>query len=150
VRPGRVLDEDRLVRLDLMHPRHVVDGVVRHAGHEIPARLAFERVDLRRVAEQVRLPLVGIAADEAVEVFEAHAGRPLVERPGLAGGEGRRVVVLAEPGGRIPVVEQHPADGGLVPFDDAAVAGETRCLLGDDAESRRMMVAPGDQRGARR
>ena len=120
------------------------------AGDEVPARLALERIDLRRVAEQVRLPLVGVAADEAVEVLEAHAGRPLVERPDLAGREGRRVVVLAEPGRGVAVVEQDPSDRGLVLVDDAVVAGEAGRLLGDHAESGRMVVAPGDQRGARR
>jgi hypothetical protein len=38
---------------------------------------SFRPPSARRVAEQVRLPLVGVAADEAVEVLEAHAGRPL-------------------------------------------------------------------------
>jgi hypothetical protein len=46
--------------------------------------VALEGIDRRGVAEQVRLPLAGVAADEAVEVLEAHARRPLVERPGLA------------------------------------------------------------------
>jgi hypothetical protein len=45
--------------------------------------LPWNGIDLRRVAEQVRLPLVGVAADEAVEVLEAHAVRPLVEGPDL-------------------------------------------------------------------
>jgi hypothetical protein len=120
----RVLDEDRLVGLDLVHARHVVDRVVGHAGDQVPARLALERIDLRGVAEQVGLPLVGVAADEAVEVLEAHAGGPLVEGPDLAGREGRRVVVLAEPRGGIAVVQQHAADGGLVLADDAVVAGK--------------------------
>ena len=34
--------------------------------------------------------------------------------------------------------------------DDAVVAGEAGRLLGDHAEAGRVMVAPGDQRGARR
>ena len=112
--------------------------------------LPWNGIDLRRVAEEVRLPLVGVAADEAVEVLEAHAGRPLVEGPDLARGEGRRVVVLAEPRRRVAVVEQHAADGGLVLADDAVVAGEAGRLLGDHAEAGRVVVAPGDQRGARR
>ncbi len=149
-RAGRVLDEDRLARVGLMHPRHPVDGLVRHARDEVPARLALERIDLRRVAEQIRLPLVGVAADEAVEVLEAHAGRPLVERPDLAGRVDRRVVILAEPGRGIAVVEQDPPDRGLVLGDDAVVAGEAGRLLRDHAEAGRMVVAPGDQRGARR
>ena len=147
---GRVLDEERLAGHRLVDAIQVVDGVVGHAGDQVPARLALEGIDLGGVAEQVRLPLVRIAADEAVEVLEAHAGRPLVERPDLAGGEGRRVVVLAEPRGGVAVVEQDAADGGLVLGDDAVVAGEARGLLGDHAEAGRVMVAPGDERGARR
>ena len=147
---GRVLDEDRLVRVGLVHPRHPVDGVVGHPSDEIPARLAIEGINLRRVAEQVRLPLVGITADEAIEILKAHAGRPLVERPDLARSERRRVVVLAEPRRGIAVIQQDPADGGLVLGDDAVVAGEAGRLLGDHAEAGRVMVAAGDQRGARR
>ena len=113
-------------------------------------RLALERIDLRRIAEEVRLPLVGVAADETVEIFEAHAGRPLVERSDLARGEGRRVVVLAEPRRGIAVVEQDAADGGLVLADDAVVAREAGGLLRDHAEAGRVMVAAGDQRSARR
>jgi hypothetical protein len=49
----RILDEDRLVRLGLMHPVHVIDGVVGHRSDQIPGagRLAKERIDLRGVAE---------------------------------------------------------------------------------------------------
>jgi hypothetical protein len=36
-------------------------------------------------------------ADEAIEVLETHTEWPLVERLGLAGREGRDVVILAEP-----------------------------------------------------
>ena len=38
----------------------------------------------------------------------------------------------------------------LSSVDDAVVAGEAGGLLGDHAEAGRVMVAPGDQRGARR
>ncbi len=104
---GRVFDEDRLARVGLMHPRHPVDSIVGHRCDKVPRPrlLAKERIDLRRVAEKVRLPLVGVAADKAIEVLKSHAGRPLVEGSDLAGGEGRRVVVLAEPGRRVAVIE---------------------------------------------
>ncbi len=148
----RVLDEDRLARVGLVDPRHVVDGVVSHRGDEVPGagRRAEEGIDLRRVAEQVRFPLVGVAANKTVEILETHAGRPLVEGAGLAGGEGRGVVILAEPRRGVAVITQHAADGRLVLADDAVVARESRRLLGDDTEAGRVMVAPGDQRGARR
>ena len=149
-RAGGILDQERLRRIGLVDPRHILDRVVGHPGNKIPARLALEREDLGRVAEEVRLPLVGVAADESVEVLEAHADGPLVERPDLACCEGRRVVLLAEPGGGVTVVLQDAADGSLVPGDDAVVAGEACGLLRDDAEARRMVVAPGDERGPRR
>jgi hypothetical protein len=47
--------------------------------------------------------LAGVAADKAVEIIESHADRPPVERPGLGRLIGRRVVVLAEPRGRVSV-----------------------------------------------
>ena len=148
----RVLDEDRLGRVGLVNPRHVVDGVVSHRGDEVPGarRFAEEGIDLRRVAEQVRFPLVGVATDETVEVLEAHAARPLVEGAGLAGLERRHVVVLAEPRSAVAIVDQHAADGRLVLADDAVVAGEAGRLFGDDTEAGRVVVTPGDQRSARR
>ncbi len=94
---GREFHEERLRRVDLVQLADVADGVVGHRGGQVPAGLTLEGIDLRRVAEQVRLPLVGVAADEAVEILEAHPDRPAVERADLAGLEGGHVVVLAEP-----------------------------------------------------
>ncbi len=102
------------------------------------------------VAEQPRRPLVGFAAHEAVEIVEAHARGPLIERTrgriGVSGG----VVVLAEPRGGVAVILQDVADRGVVRTDDRIVARKAGGLLGDHPEARRMVVAPGDQRGARR
>ncbi len=85
---------------------------------QVPFRIADVGIDRRGVAEEVRLPLASVSADEAVEVLEAHADRPLVERPVLARLEHRRVVVLAEPRCPIAVVLEDPADGCLVASDD--------------------------------
>ena len=146
-----VIEEERHRRVDVVELVQPVDGVVRHRGGQVPLPgLPDIGIDRRGVAEQVRLPLAGVAADEAVEILEAHAGRPLVERPGLARSPGRRVVVLAEPGGAIAVLQQDAADGGVVLADDAVVAGEARRRLGNHAEADRMVVAPGDQRRPRR
>ncbi len=148
---GGIFHEEGLGRIDLVHVGDPVDRVVGHAGDQVPlAFLPIERIDLRGVAEQVRLPLVGVATDESVEILEAHAGRPLVERSGLACHEGRRVVVLAEPRGVVAVVEQDPPDGRLVLGDDAVVAGKPGGLLGDHAKAGRVVVPPGDQRRAGR
>jgi hypothetical protein len=59
--------------------------------------LPWKGEDRRRVAEKVRLPLAGVAADEAPEVLETHAVRPLLEGARLAVGKEGGVVVLAEP-----------------------------------------------------
>ncbi len=147
---GRVFHEERLAGHRLVDAVQVINGVVGHAGDQVPARLALEGINLRGVAEEVRLPLVRIAAIETVEILEAHAGRPFVKRPDLAGGERRRVVILAEPRGGVAVVLEHAPDGGLVFGDDAVVTGEARGLLGDHAEAHRVMVPPGDERRARR
>ena len=141
-----VIDEERLIRRQRIDLVHVGDGLVRHRGGEVVTGVALERIDVGGVAGEVRrLPLVGVAAHEAVEVLEAHADRPLVEGADGARLEGRRVVVLAEPRGAVAVVLQDLADGGLVFGDDAVVAGVARRLLGDHAEARRMMVAAGDE-----
>ena len=119
-----VVDEERLVGRDLLELLHVLDRLVGHGRGQVPARIALERIDRRRVAEQVRLPLAGVAADEAVEVLEAHADRPLVERPGLGRLIERRVVILAEPRGRVAVLLQDGADGAVLLPDDRVVARE--------------------------
>ena len=96
----RVVDEPGTVRRDRGVRPDVIDGVVGHRRSEIPVLLPDIRVDRRRVAEEIsRLPLARVAADEAVEIIEAHADGPVVERPGGIGLPGRNVVVLAEPGG---------------------------------------------------
>ena len=108
------------------------------------------RKDLGVIAEQPRRPLVGLAAHEPVEVIEAHSARPLIEGAGETLLGARRVVVLAEPRRGIAVLPQDLADGGVVPPDDGVVARESGGLLGDHAEADRVMIAPGDQRRARR
>ncbi len=72
------------------------------------------------------------------------------KRPGLAVREERRVVILAEPRGRVAVVPQDRADRALLDRDDRVVAGEAGRDLADHAEAHRVVVAPGDQRRARR
>ncbi len=144
------MDEEGLRRVDLVQHLDVADRVVRHGRGQVPGRISHVWIDGGGVAEQVRLPLARVAADEPVEVLEAQADRPAIEWTGLAGLEGRRVVVLAEPGSGVAVVPEDAADGRRIPLDDAVVAGVAGRQLGDDAEARRMVVAAGDERGPRR
>ena len=133
---GNVVEEERLVGRRCVELVEVLDGVVRHAGDHVVVGLFAPRKDRRGVAEQERRPLIGLAAHEAVEVVEAHAERPLIEWPGLAVLERRRVVVLAEPRGGVAVLLEDCADRGVLDADDAVVAGKAGGLLGDHAEAR--------------
>ena len=75
---GGEVDEERLVgrhRLLVLHPG---DGLVRHVGHEVVVRIV-RQLDLGDAVVEEGRPLVGLAADEAVELVEALAGRPAVE-----------------------------------------------------------------------
>ena len=151
VRAARyVIDKERLVGRDLLDLLHVLDRLVGHGRGQVPAWFALEGIDGRRIAVQVRLPLAGVAADEAVEVLEAHAVRPLVEGPGLGRLIEGRVVILAEPRGRVPVVLQDGADGAVLLPDDRVVARKPRRDFAHHAEAGHVVVAPGDQCRARR
>jgi hypothetical protein len=148
---GHVIDEERPIWYKGVDPLHVRNGLVRHGGREVKAWIAQERIDVRRVAGQVRrLPLVGVTAHESVEILEAHADWPLVEGAVLACLKGRRVVVLAEPGGAVAVVLQNLADRRLVLLDEAVLSREAGSLLRDHAEPHRVVVAAGDEGGTRR
>ena len=147
---GHVIDKERLVRRDLLELLHVLDGLVGHGRLQVPAGIALEGIDGRRVAKQVRLPLAGVAADKTVKIFESHAVGPLIERPCLARLERGRVVVLAEPRGGVPVRLQDCADGAFLDRDDRIVTREPRRYFADHPEAHRMMVAAGDERRPRR
>ena len=145
-----VIDQERLVGRQLLELLDVLDGLVGHGRGQVPAGIAPERIDGRRIAEQVRLPLAGVAADKAVEIIEAHTVGPLIERPGLAVLVERRVVVLAEPRGRVAVLLQDGADGALLDRDDRVVTREPRGDFAYHPEAHRVMVASGDDRRPRR
>ena len=146
VRAARhVIDKERFVGRDLFELLHVLDRLVGHGRGQVPAWVALKGVDGRRIAEQVWLPLAGVAADEAVEVIEAHPCRPLIERPGLARLVEGRVVVLAEPRGRVPVLLQDGADSAVLLPDDRVVTREPRRNFANDPKAGHVMVASRDQ-----
>src|ERR1700746_2788966 len=117
-----VIHEERLSGRDLLALLHVLESVVSHRSGEIPTGMPLEGVDCCRIAEQVRLPLAPVAADEAGEIFEAHPRRPLIEWAGLARLVKGRVVVLAKPRRRVTVFLEDLADrAGILP-DNRIVA----------------------------
>ena len=97
-----------------------------------------------------RIPLTRAAAEEPVEVVEAPADGPAVERSGRALLGVRRQVPLAERRGAVPVVAQDPRERDAVVGDERRIACEPGRELADRAEADRVAVAAGEQRGSRR
>ncbi len=103
----------------------------------------FDRFD---VLDERRRPLVGIAADEAVEVLEPESGRPQVVRTGLTAVPIGNVVILAVPRGVPAVLLEHLGKRAGAFRHERVVAREAAAELHDDAGSCRMVIAPGEQR----
>src|SRR5437762_1894639 len=92
------VDEERLVRCESLLELHPGDRVVSHVGHKVVAWVV-RCLDPVQPFVKTGRPLVGFAADEAVELVEARTRRPAVGRTGGADFPRRRLVVLAEEGG---------------------------------------------------
>ncbi len=114
----RVVQEHRAVRGDRLDVVEVLDGPVGDVDAEVVPLLRGGR-SLNRVVvvHQVRVPLVGLPAEEAVEAFEATADRPVPFG-------GRRVhlvlgaqVPLSDHRGGIAVLDQNLGEGGTFGWD---------------------------------
>src|SRR5688572_29710422 len=86
-RAGREIDEDWLVRAQGLLLTDPANGLVGHVLHEVVTLFGcLLGLDRRRPLIQRWVPLVRLAADESIEVFEASAaGGPGVERTNRAG-----------------------------------------------------------------
>ena len=149
-RARREIHEERLVGHQHLLLAHPGDGAV---GQVLGERVAFlgrlGRLDGGRAFVEAGKVLVRLAADEAVEMLEARAGRPLVERPDGRDLPERHFVALAELRGRIAVELQDLRQRRLLLGPDAVVARRRGRHLGDRAHADRMMVSAGQQRLAR-
>ncbi len=147
-RARREVDEERLVgrqRLLLRDPGHRLVGHVRHEVVALFGRLL--RLDRRRALIERRIPLVRLAADEAVEVLEAAAaGRPCVERSDRARLPHRHFVAFAELRGRVAVELQGPRERRDRVGQYRVVARRAGGDFGDAAHAGGVVVAPGQQR----
>ena len=151
-RAGRVVDEERLVghqRLLLADP---VDRAIGHVLGEVVALLrGAVGLNRNRAVVDRRGVLVRLPADEAVEVLEAAApGRPVLERSHRARLPHGHLVALAELGRRVAVELQRLGQRRRRVRAQGVVARRRRRDLGDPAHADRVVVAPGQQRLARR
>jgi len=96
------------------------------------------------------MPLVAVAADEAVEVLEAETARPEIEWPGAARHPVRHVVHLPEPRGVVSVLSKHLAHRAGALRHEGVVTGVARRHLRDDTARVGVVIASCDQRGSGR
>src|SRR5271165_2247948 len=146
---GYIVEKERLVGRGCVQFAHVLDGVVRHIGGEVVIGLTDPWKDLGRIPKEIGRPLVGLASHKPIEILEAHADRPLVERPRDAVLKAWRVVILAKPRGGVTVVSQDSADSGAVRPYDGIIARITSGQLADHTKSHRVMIAPRDESSPR-
>jgi hypothetical protein len=103
VAAGGEIEEEWPSRIDDLHLLHPGDRPVREVGGKMIVGIARARHAVAVLVKD-RLVLARVAGVEAVEVIEAEAIRPAVERADLARLPDRRVVVLADPGGGVAVL----------------------------------------------
>ena len=146
-----VVEEEGLVRCIDVGVLNELDGLVGQVDAQVIAFLrCLLRFDCVVVVDQLRIPLVGIAAQETVVALEAAAKRPAVVRTCCRLMFGRRQVPLADAKGIITLRQQHLADHALVERQDGVVAGVPSRSLGDRAKTHRVVIAPGGNTGTRR
>ena len=148
---GNVVEEERLAGIRLVDAVQPVNGVVGHGGDEVPGSRRLAREGYRSGWCSGR----GSAAT-------GRRHRPRTRRSNRSPARGpfsKGPTWPAQAGTLWSLPNQEVAkpfsliratDSGLVLGDDAVVTREAGGLLGDDAEAGRVMIAPGNQGGARR
>ena len=150
-RAGREVDEEGLVGHERLLLGDPVDRLVGHVLGEVIALLGRPLgLDRDRVAVDRGRVLVRLAADEAVEVLEAGACRPGVERTHRARLPHRHLVTLAELGCCVAVQLQCLGKRCRGVGPDRVVARRRGRKLGDPAHPDGVVVAACQERLARR
>ena len=128
---------ERLVRVDLLGVGDELDRLVDQVLAQVVALLRRpRRLDLVVVVHQVRIPLAGVTAEEAVEALEAAPQRPPVVRARGRLLVARRQVPLPDHERAVAVLEQHLGQEAVLERHDPVVPGITGRELGDARPSR--------------
>ncbi len=143
---------ERLSRVDLLDVGDELHRLVHQVLAEVITLLGrARRLHLVVVIHQIRIPLAGVTAQEAVEALETAAQRPPVERARARLLVARRQVVLPDHERAVAVLQQHLGQETVLERDDAVVPGITAGELRDAGHRVAMVVAAGqDARPARR
>jgi hypothetical protein len=97
-RAGREVDKEGLIGTERLLLPHPVDGLVCHVFHQVVA-LVGRLLNLDRVGAFIErwIPLVGLAADEPVEIFESSSpSRPCIKGADRTGLPDRNFMALTE------------------------------------------------------
>ena len=109
------------------------------------------RLHLVVVVDQVRIPLAGVTAEEAVEALEAAPERPPVERARAGFLVARRQVVFPDHERAVAVLEEHLGQEAVLERDHSVVPGIAARQFRDGGHRVAVVVAAGDDaRTARR
>ena len=114
-----VVQEHRLIRSDRLDVVDVGDGPVGHVHGQVVAVLRrIGLLDRVVVVDQVRVPLVGLGAEEAVEPFESAAQRP------VRLGRGHVHLVV---GGEVPFADSRGPSSPFPPTPRPASRTQAEC-----------------------
>ena len=143
--------EERLPRCRLLLVAQHADRLVGEIfGQVVPLVGRARRLDRVIVGLELGRPLVGVAAEEAVVALEAETERPPLERARRTPLGARCQVPLPDRVRRVAVVAQMPGERRGRARDAAVVTLVANRELGQHAHTDSVMVAPGEDRGARR
>ena len=150
-RARAVVEEERLLRRDRLRVLDERERLVGDVDAEVVALLRRGRLlDRVVVVHEIRIPLVGLGAEEAVEALEPAPDRPLPAH--------RREVHLVL-GAQVPLADhvgvptalaEHLGDVAALERDVAARVGEAGRGFGDAGHAVRRVVAAGQQARTRR
>ena len=125
------------------------DRLIRHVGREVVRRIA-RRIDTNRAVHDRGCPLVRFCGKKPVEPIEARACWPTIERPRHRRFPRRRFVRLSKRRGAVAVHPQNRRERRDVVRPHACVPWECRRELRDRAHVVHVVIAPCEQRRARR
>ncbi len=127
------------------------DRLVDQVGREVIAvRIRPRCIDVGVVRDKLRCELISFGIEKTIEAIKTAPQRPAVERPGGAAFGQWGDVPFADHVIAIAVRPQHFRQRARLARDLAAISGVAAVEIGEAADTDRMMVAPGEQRRARR
>ncbi len=147
---GHPVHEKRFVGRESLMIIQPFQGLIGHVHSQMIFRIVVWRFYMVVIFGKARLPLRSLAAEKAVEILEAITVRPAVFWPHRGSFGSRCIMPLAERGCMITVLFQYFSNGRCSLRNDPGVAVERHRALGDGPGADPGMVAPGEQRCARR